>query len=468
MSDLRRSAPRRLRFLALTLVLGHPGCADSPTVPDPTQFSASPNEQWAGGPVTVTASGGAFEVGDVIARGSDTLAVVEGRVQSVALRVPADANGPTTLSVSRAGRSLGDVVLEAYGFEGLRVYPGLMSDMISDFPVPNGVSVVARRYEEGCCGDTGGGFVWIYPSTGQHRAFASTPDLADLFRVGVDPLVPEVYYEYRFGTESECVQESNCDLVHRARIVGGDLVDLGWVERPCNRWGCQPLVGDTWIALDGALTCQVVPTPNGETCEYINSDFNADDPLGLEYLWSEDVALLLGPSIAIRISTGEKIYSVPEFSYSVAVDETRGLFYLSARILERLDESMRVEILAVRGDDGSEERTFGLTLTCPGDSSGPTSCSEPDLAYDEARDLLYLLRSDTRTLEARDPVTFELLGQVALPVEVGDWYFARVLVDDFTKHVFIVLASATLWDPGFGDYRPASGTPVVEIRLPPP
>ncbi|MGB5674906.1 MAG: hypothetical protein WBO43_10190 [Gemmatimonadota bacterium] len=34
-------------------------------------------------------------------------------------------------------------------------------------------------------------------------------------------------------------------------------------------------------------------------------------------------------------------------------------------------------------------------------------------------DLLLLLRGDTRTLEARDPVTFELRGQVALPDEVG-------------------------------------------------
>jgi hypothetical protein len=34
-------------------------------------------------------------------------------------------------------------------------------------------------------------------------------------------------------------------------------------------------------------------------------------------------------------------------------------------------------------------------------------------------DLPLLLRGDTRTLEARDPVTFELRGQVALPDEVG-------------------------------------------------
>jgi hypothetical protein len=456
----------RVPIGAVTLALLLAACADSPTVPDPPSYSVEPLHQWAGGTVTMTASGGRFEVGDIIASGGDTILAVDGSAQAVALALPQDADGPVTLSVVRGTAVLGQVLVEAYGVSELRVYPGRMSDMISDLPVPEGVSVVARQYAQGCCGDSEGGFVWIYPSTGMHGTFDGTPDLWDLFRVGVDPQTGDVYYERRWGEAGEC-SEPNCDMIHRARIVGGDLVDLGWIERPCNRYSCQPLAGDIWIALDGALTCRVVSNPTGDTCEYIDSSLNADDPLGIEYMWSRDLALLLGPARTIRISTGEHAYSLSDWYNSAAVDEARGLFYLSARVLERLDESWQIEIVTVRGDNGSEERAVGLTLTCPRESPLPRSCGEPDLAYDEARDLLYLLRSDTRTLEARDPVTLEVRGRVDLPGEIGSWYIARVLVDHFTENVFVVFAGADTRDPSTRVYGPAAGTPVVAVRLPP-
>jgi len=460
----RRSlAAPTLPLLAGCVLLG---CGDSPTDPDPPSYSVEPLHQWAGGAVAIAASGGMFEVGDMIRSGADTLAMLETRTELVTLRLPQGANGPTTIKVMRRGITLGEVAVEAYGVEDLRVYPGRMSDMISDLPVPSGVSVVARHYERGCCGDSEGGFVWIYPSTGMHGTFPGTPDLWDLFRVGVDPLTGDLYYENRWGEEGECF-EDGCEVVHRARIEGGALVDLGWEERPCNRWGCQPMSGDIWIALDGALTCRVVSSPEGDACKYIDSSLNADDPLGIEYLWSRDVALLLGPPFAIRMSTGEHIYSLSDFYYSAAVDEPRGLFYLSARVLEWRDASWDIEIVTVHGEDGAEVRARGLTLTCPPGVSPPSSCSYPDLAYDDVRDLLYLLRADTRTLEARDPETFELRAQIALPDDVGDWYFARVLVDEFTKHVFVVFAGAGTFDETFRDYRPVEGTPVLSVRLPP-
>jgi len=77
-------------------------------------------------------------------------------------------------------------------------------------------------------------------------------------------------------------------------------------------------------------------------------------------------------------------------------------------------------------------------------------------------------RSGTPTLDARDPETFELRGQIALPDEVGFWSYAQVLVDDFTQRVFVVMSAATLWNPKYQEYRRSEGTPVVEIRLPQP
>ena len=250
--------------------------------------------------------------------------------------------------------------------------------------------------------------------------------------------------------------------------VGGELVDLGWIERPCNRYSCQPLAGDTWIALDGAYTCRVVSSPTADVCRPIDSSFNADDPPGIEYLWSRDVALLVGPSVAIQISTGKHIWQLHDWYNSAAVDEARGLFYLSARVEEWPEEYRRVEIVTVRGDTGEEERAFELTLSCPGDVTPPVSCREPEIGYDPARDLLYLLRGDTRTVQARDAVTFELRGEIALPHEIGYWSHARVLVDDFTQRVFVVLSAARLWNQTDQEYRRSEGTPVIEIRLPPP
>jgi hypothetical protein len=358
------------------------------------------------------------------------------------------------------------VLVEAYGVSELRVYPGRMSDMISDLPVPEGVSVVARQYAQGCCGDSEGGFVWIYPSTGMHRTFPGTPDLWNLFRVGVDPLTGDVYYERWWGEEGECL-EVNCNMVRRARIAGGELVDLGWIERPCNRYSCQPLAGDIWIALDGGNTCRVHSHAAGDTCEYIDGSFNADDPHGIEYLWSGDVAVLVGPSVAIQISTGRHAWQLSDWYNSAAVDEARGLFYLSARDLEWLEESRQMEIVTVRGDTGEEESAFEFTAWCPEDATPPASCGQPEIGYDPARDLLYLLRGDTRTVQARDPVTFELRGEVVLPDEIGFWNFGRVLVDDFTQRIYVVMSGAFWYDEALGDTRPVEGTPVISVRLPP-
>jgi len=291
MSDLPSSANRGLRFLALVATLTAAGCQESPTVPNPPQFLVSPGQQWAGGTVEIPPSGG-FRAGDVVLRGADTLAVVYHATADVSLRLPIDANGPTTLEVRRDGNLLGEVTAEVYGFQQLTVYPGRMDDIITELPVPRGVSVVARTY--GSYGDgSAGGFVWIYPSTGLHRTFPGTPNLPHLFRVGVDPLKAEVYYEWKPAPARPC-ESVTCVLVQKARIVGGELIDLGWVNRPCNRWGCEPLAGDIWIAPDGALTCRVVSTPTGETCEHISSGFG-DDPQGIERLWSRDVGLSLGP-----------------------------------------------------------------------------------------------------------------------------------------------------------------------------
>jgi len=434
--------PPEVAALAALLLLT--ACSDPATAPPSLGYAAEPAHVWAGGEVAVTVTNGTFRTGDVVLLGTDTLAAVSGDPASVAFRIPTDVNGPISLTVFRNGTSLGEAAVEAYGLEALRDYPGHMDDMISPVPVPSGVSVAARTYEAGDCrGASGGDFVWIYPSTGMHRSFTGTSCESDLYRVGVDPVTGDLYPEYRQGTPEEC-DGGQCELVHRTRIVGGELVDLGWVRRPCNRWGCEPLAGDIWIMPDAALTCRVVSTPTGDTCEWISVGFN-DDPQGVERLWSRDVGLSLGPPIAFRMSTGEELYRLPGFSLSAAPDEARGLFYLG---------TVSSGIVVVRGEDGTTERTHPVN-------------GVSFLAYDPTRDLLFVLRYDTRTLDARDPVSFELRGQVAVPDEIVSWTYARVLVDEFTQRLYLVFGAVTVGDPELDDLRPASGTPVVAVRLPP-
>ena len=469
MSDARCSAYQILRFLGLVAALSPLGCADPPTLPDSPEYAVQPQQQWAGGTVEVTASGGTFAAGDVIVRNRDTLAVLDRATDRVILRLPTDANGPTTLVVQRNGDRLGGVMPEAYGFEGFRLYPEPISDMITELPVPSGVSVVGRSYVGGT-DDTSGGFAWIYPSTGTHRRFPGTPGMRRLFRVGVDPVTADIYFEWLGEGSADC-SPAGCDSVHVGRIVGGELVDRRWVGRPCNRWGCEPLAGDVWIVPDPAYTCRVVAGPDGETCGTITSDWG-DDPQGIERLWSADVALVLdSPSPPVFwLSSGEIAYRLTGDLYvvSVATDEGRSVFYLSARTVEHADESRKIEILRVRGADGEVERAFELTLTCPEAATPPARCDEPDVGYDPVRDVLLLLRRDTRTLEVRAAETFDLLGEVTLGEGPDTWTHARVLVDAFTARVFLVFAVASEYDPNLERYGLIPGTPVIEIRLPPP
>jgi hypothetical protein len=422
-------------------------------MPDAADYSVEPLHQWAGGQVVMTAAGGMFEAGDVILTGADTLAVFEQSADHVRLPLPSHVNGPTALEVWRGLERLGEVRLEIYGFEEINEYPARMDDLISEVPVPSGVSVAARRFDRRTCDPLeGGDFVWIYLSTGIHRTFRSGECHQGMFKVGVDPLQPEVFYEYRSGTPDEC-HDGSCTVVHGGRIVGGELVDLGWLERPCNRWSCEPLAGDIWIVPDWAQTCRVVRTPTGETCETISRGFG-DDPQGIERLWSRDVALSLGPDIAFRLSTGEELYRTGVWSHSGAPDEARGLFYLASR----------GQVVAMRGEDGQVTHSDSIE-------------GVPFVAYDRVRDLLFVYRRvlevwdpltyELHGIEVRDPVTFELHSTIALPEDLVGQY-PRLLIDNYMERAYVVLSGARRYDEALERYREALGTPVISVRLVPP
>lgn len=433
------------------------GCGDSPTSPDPPSYSVQPVHQWAGGEVEVAASAGMFEVGDVIVAGVDTLAVLQRRTDRITLPLPQHANGPIALSVRRDTEHLGDVVVEAYGYAGMRVYPVRMDDIITELPVPYGVSVVARTREWGSQDRSGSGFAWIYPSSGQHRHFAGTPFLSTLYRIGVDPVDGVLYYELD-DAQSDLCGDDWCELVHAARIVGGELVDMGWLNRPCSRWGCDKLAGDIWIAPGSLYTCRVVTRDGEEVCESIEFGiFGSADTNGISRLWSVGVALLRLSGAAFNLATGEFLYWLDSAvsAWAVAVDENRGAFY-TFRTVQGDDWERETEIVRVRGTDGSIEAGFPLTLQpCPVEELTAGVCGGyRDLAYDQARDILFVLGS---TLEIRDAASFAVVGEIALTALPDDWGYSRLLVDHFTDRVFIVLAQAY-------DYE---GTPVIAVRLPP-
>ncbi len=454
---------RGFLFLGALVPLGILACDDEPAGPEsiPPNLTVTPSHQWAGGEVGIEIVGKSFEDGDVVVAGTDTLEVVTWQQFRITFRLPTSANGPTTLTVLRDGETLGRVTAEAFGFEEYRTYPVRLEHYITEVPVDWGVSVVSPAYYGGN-GDTSKGFVWIHPSSGMHRQFSGTPDLEPMYRTGVDPVGADIYFEYDIWCDQPGV---DCKPVHVARVVGGELVDLGWVNRPCQRWGCEPLAGDIWLVHEYLMTCKVVRGPAGDICEPIETLWG-DDPQWIRRLWSADIALI--EHVAFRMSTGQYAYTIgpehltgPLWTFSATTDEGRGLFYICNRAIDDETESLMMRIRTVRGEDGAVIRSVDIPTEVEPDESGSFPGSIPDLGYDQARDVLLIHRTDTWVVEFRDPVTLELKGEVALPDHPDGWMEARILVDPDTDHAFIVYSAA--WK----DDGPTQGTPVVAIRLPP-
>jgi hypothetical protein len=432
-------------------------CDDDPEGLDPVPLvlTVTPAHQWAGGEVRITVVGAPYEDADVVVAGADTLEIFDRQSFLLGVRLPTGANGPTTLAVLRDGESLGTVITEAYGFEETRIYPVPIGDEITEFPVEWGVAVVSQADGSG---DTSEGFSWIHLSAGISRHFPGTsgPNQGKLYRVGVDPVSGDLYFEW----------DSSLHTVHKGKIIGGELVDLGWVNRPCHRWGCEPLAGDIWVLHEYPLTCRVVTSPDGERCETIHSpgssEFWGDDPRWIARLWSADIALI--EQAALRMSTGEYAYLVTglKFEFNIAVDEGRGVFYTSNGGYDEESEQAVMLIRTMRGDDGVVIRSVRIETSIDAERADRNGEGMPDLAYDQDRDVLLIHRLETRTLEVRDPVTLELKGEVALRDRPDNWYEAQVVVDPDTDHAFIVYSRG-----GWRDVGPPPDTPVISIRLPP-
>lgn len=426
-------------------------CDDDPAGPDSIKpvLTVSPTEQWAGGEVRISIVGMPFEDGDVVVAGSDTLEIFDRQYFLLGVRLPTDGNGLTALTVLRDGESLGSVETEVYGFEEFRNYPDRLAHYITEFPVEWGVAVVGPAYWEEV--NISEGITWIHLSSGMHRRFAGTPDpsLTRMYRTGVDPVSGELYFELR-GSDG-----SDRPNLHRARIVGGQLVDLGWVSRTCNRWGCEPLAGDIWIAHEYLFTCRLAAGPEPKSCEFIEH-LRGDDPQWIRRLWSADIGLV--QTHAFRMSTGEFVYSLrhghPTTLHPLSkftTDEGRGLFYASNGGTTP-DSVSGFRIHALQGHDGTRVR------------SSPVVEADryfPQLGYDPDRDVILIVRHDTWTVEIRDPILFQLQGEIQLPDLLDDWLDSIVLVDRDTDRAFIVYSA------GWVDGGPTPGTPVFSIRLPP-
>ncbi len=452
--SIRANVPTAMLSTCLFIgVLAFLACDDDSTGPEstPPVLTVSPSHQWAGGEVRISITGDMFEDGGVVVAGADTLEVFDRQSFLLGVRLPTVANGSTTLTVLRDGEALGSVTVEAYGFEAHRVYPVPMNDEITEYPVEWGVGVVSMA-DGG--GDTSKGFSWIHPSTGISRHFpgSSDPGLKRLFRVGVDPISGELYYE-------------DSGPIHRGRIIGGELVDLGWVNRPCQRWGCEPLAGDIWVVLEGPSTCRVVQGQDGESCvgiHYPGAEYWGDDPWWIARLWSSDIALV--EHAALRISTGELAYVLNWWNhptgflgkFHVTTDERRGFFYASTLAVDEESELISIRIRSIRGEDGVIIRSVDIPTGFLRDEACWIADCAPELAYDPDRDVILIHRHDTRTVEFRDPELLQLKGEVALAQSPAGWYEALVLVDPDMDRAYVVYSGAR--DPG---------TPVVSIRLPP-
>jgi hypothetical protein len=451
--SIRANVPKLVFGICLVPgILAFLACEDEPLAPEsrPSVLTVEPTHQWAGGEVRITIVGFPFEDEDVVVAGEDTLEVFDRQLFLLGVRLPTDANGPTPISVLRNGKAIGRVTTEAYGFEKTRIYPDRLAHYITEFPLEWGVAVVGPAYWEES--DIPEGITWIHLSSGMHRRFASTPDpsLERMYRTGVDPVSGELFFEFR-GSDG-----SDRPNVHRATIVGGQLVDLGWVTRICNRWGCEPLAGDIWVAHEYLYTCRLAAGPEPKACEFIEH-LNGDDPQWIRRLWSADVALI--QHAAFRMSTGEFAYWLGgqedsrhvQWSSKVTTDEGRGLFYASGGGMSR-DSVSGYRIHALNGSDGSRIRSSAVI---------EADSYHPVLGFDPVRDVILIHRPDTRTVEVRDPLQFRLHGEIKLPGHPDSWMEALILVDDDTDRAFIVYSGA--WK----DSAPVAGTPVISIRLPP-
>lgn len=451
---IARRRPRVVRRSLLVAALFLSSCDDPPTAPpDPVRLSVIPERQWAGAQIELTSARFTFFLEDSIEVGGET---VDGHVVAadrVRVRIPTTADGVLQVRVRRGGRVVAEGQVEAFGLAEYRAFPVRFTDILSRVPSQAGISLVGRG---GGAGASEQAFAWIELSAGVHRTFEDAMGSpSDLYRIGVDPVTGDLYHEWAG------------DQVHRGRIVGGELVDLGWVTRPCQRWGCEPLAGDIWFKYDWPETCRVVETPDGESCELIASDFG-DDPQRLERLWSADVALLESFNVrsAFRISTGEIAYEFgPETphpflgSFHLTTDEGRGLFYVGQSLRE-VDGRTVYPILALRGSDGTVVRSFELE---PGSDPAPPH-DPPLLGFDPVRDLLLLHRPDTRSLELRRPESFELRGEISLADRPSGSLVLPalpVLVDPGGDRAYLVFIQGTL-DPGTNvaviRLLPASGT----------
>lgn len=448
---ISRLHPSNVRGFLFIAALGLFACDDPPTAPpDPVRLSATPERQWAGAQVELSAAGFEFRETDVVELDGKPVAATPLSAALVRIGLPTTSDGIQEVRIRRDGRTVAEGQVEAFGLQEYRTFPVRFWDIVSRVPSETGIQLAGRG---GDAGASDRAFAWIELSTGVHRTFEDAMgDPSHLYRIGVDPLSGDLYHEWTDGG------------VHRGRIVGGELVDLGWVARPCQRWGCEPLFGDIWFKYDWPETCRVVETPDGESCELIAWDFG-DDPQRLERLWSADVALLESFNVrsAFRISTGEIAYAFgPETpnpylgSFHLTTDEGRGLFYVGQSARE-VDGRLERRVLALRGTDGSIARSFVVER----DPEAPVPYDPPRLGFDPVRDLLLLYFEDTGSLELRDPVSFERRGEVSLadhPPGRLDLSALPVLVDPGADRAYLVFAG----DPAVPIER---ATSVAVIRL---
>jgi hypothetical protein len=347
-------------------------------------------------------------------------------------------------------------VTDAFGFEKTSVYPVPLLNYLTAVPSDWGVSVVGPAYSASYGqGPTGPGISWIHLSAGIARQFPGTPDLRALYRTGVDPVSGELYWEWE--------RDSDGNRLRKAKVVAGELRDLGWVARPCQRWGCEPLLDDIWINLDELHTCRVVAGPTGESCEVIEYLWG-DDVQGISRLHSSDVAVVLDwPAPVFRLSTGRLAYwfqagprrgGGARSNGIVATDEGRGVFYFGmVQPHPNWSDSLVLRIQTVRGADGFVVRAHDIPV--------PPRNVASRLAYDPKLDLLLILLEHSPALELRDPVSFELIGRVNLPTEPHSWGDALVLPDEDTGRIYIAFSGAR----GFPGVEPENSTPVIAIRL---
>lgn len=418
--------------IACILILASCDSSSEPVVPE---FLASPDRQWSGGEITVTATGLALGNQAVVYADGAELEILDISSSEIRARLPSDVDGTLPITVELpSGVEYDAGAIEAYGFERTDWYPLSLRWIVYEWPVAVGAAVIGGYWGEPS------GVAVIGLSTGAVSRFDGIHDPMMLHAPGMGGEPDEVYLSSSWNEVSAWRLTRPPVLLWQGRPIGQT-----WIH-----WRLGP---DLWLqASDDNLRTETGVPPAGPftEVEFLFAQFGGVTEV--VSLPAQGRATVAAPWSRLDLpifdlNTGEVAARVPGLheAYSVIALEGVGSFLIGGR--RDLSDFRLLEA----------DPTSGAILR-----SEPLSGYGEALLADENRDLAYLLVApeqvddqprDPPRIEIRSLTAFDLLGMMEIPAL--EYWYARLIADE--EHLYLVLTENS-----------GEATPVPVFRLLPP